>query len=147
MKASVAWKVGTVYEGIAESGFRLVTAAHPPAGEPQRGPLPIELVLIAAGSCTAMDVVGILTKMRQPFTGLTVEVDADRREEHPKIFTAIRLHYTVRGRGLDRSQVERAIQLSQERYCSVAAMLRPAVPLSYTWDIQEDSPEMVRRAA
>lgn len=147
MKASVAWKVGTMYESVSESGFSVITAARSPEGERQRGPLPLELVLIAAGSCTAMDVVGILTKMRQPFTRVRVDVDADRRDEHPKIFTAIRLHYTVSGRGLDRSQVERAIQLSQERYCSVAAMLRPTVPLSYTWDIQEDSPELVRRAA
>lgn len=146
MKASVAWKVGTVYEGVSESGFSVVTAARSPEGERQRGPLPLELVLIGVGSCTAMDVVGILTKMRQPFTGLTVEVDADRREEHPKIFTAIRLHYTLRGRGLDRAQVERAIQLSQERYCSVAAMLRPTVPLTYTWEIKEDV-ESVQKAA
>lgn len=147
MKTTVEWTDGMVFEGATETGLRVTTAAHPAAGEHARGPLPMELVLIAVGSCTAMDVAGILRKMRQPFTGLTVDVDAGRRDEHPKIFTAIRLHYTVRGHGLDRSQVERAIQLSQEHYCSVAAMLRPTVPLTYTWEIREEAPELLRVTA
>lgn len=147
MKTSVVWKEGLVFDAQTETRFHVTTAAHPPVGEPARGPLPMELVLVAAGSCTAMDVAAILEKMRQPFTGLKVDVDADRREVHPRVFTAIRLHYTVRGHGLDPAQVRRAIQLSQERYCSVAAMLRPTVPLTYTWEIEQEEAERERAVA
>ena len=139
MKASVVWKGGMTFEGTTESGF-LVTTAAPTAdaGRPA-GPLPMDLILIAIGSCTAMDVAGILRKMRQPFTGLTVEAVGDRRTEHPKSFASIEIRYAIAGRGLDPDQVARAVQLSQERYCSVAAMLRPAVRLTHTWRIEEDA--------
>jgi putative redox protein len=147
VNASVVWKEGLVFDAHTETGFHLTTAAHPREGEPARGPLPMELVLVAAGSCTAIDVAAILAKMREPFTGLKVDVVADRREEHPRVFTAIRLHYTVRGTGLDPAQVQRAIQLSQERYCSVAAMLRPTVPLTYTWEVEEEGGERERAVA
>jgi putative redox protein len=147
MRASVQWQDGMVFEGLTETGFRITTAAAPPGGEPEQGARPMELVLVAAGACTAMDVAGILRKMRQPFDGLTVEVDADRAADHPRVFTAIRLSYTVRGRGLDPAQVEKAIRLSQERYCSVAAMLRPSVPLSYAWRLEPGEDEEADRVA
>ena len=137
MKVSVSAKAGGTVEGVTEGGFSIITATAPPDGRPERGPRPMELVLVALGSCTAMDVAGILNKMRQPFTGLTVDVTADRAAEHPKVFTRIALRYTVRGQNLDPAQVARAIQLSQERCCSVSAMLRPTVPLTYTWEIAE----------
>jgi len=135
------------FEGLTESGFRITTAGRAAEGETAEGPLPMELLLIAVGSCTSMDVAGILKKMRQAFTGIEVEVVGDRRTEHPKSFTSLEIRYTVRGRGLDPAQVERAVRLSQETYCSVAAMLRPGVRLTYTWQIEEESPELVRKTA
>jgi putative redox protein len=147
LSATVTWKVGSVYEGVSGSGFEVVTASKPDTGEPQRGPLPMELVLIALGSCTAMDVTGILRKMRAPFTGLTVTVRGERVDEHPRVFSAIELEYAVRGAGLDPAMVERAIRLSQERYCSVSAMLRPAVRLMYTWRVEQIEPEQRRLTA
>ena len=147
MKASVVWKDGMTFEGRTETGFQVTTAAPLADAAAPAGPLPMDLVLIALGSCTGMDVAGILRKMRQPFTGLEVEVVGDRRTEHPKSFESIEIRYTVRGRGLDPGQVERAVQLSQERYCSVSAMLRPAVRLTYTWSIEEDAPDRLRKTA
>jgi len=125
------------FESLTEAGFRITTAATPPPGEPEQGPRPMELVLVALGSCTAIDVAGILRKMRQPFTGLTVTATGERVDEHPKVFSQIGLSYTVRGSGLDPALVERAIRLSQAQYCSVAAMLRPTVRLTYTWTVEE----------
>lgn len=147
LHAVVTWKVGSVYEGVSGSGFDVVTASRTEAGEPQRGPLPMELVLIALGSCTAMDVAGILRKMRAPFTGLTVTARGERVDEHPRVFSAIELEYVVKGAGLDPAMVERAIRLSQERYCSVSAMLRPTVRLRYTWRVEQTEPEPRRLTA
>jgi putative redox protein len=147
VKATVVWKDGMTFEGRTDTGFQVTTAAPLPDGSPPSGPLPMDLVLIALGSCTGMDVAGILRKMRQPFTGLVVETVGERRAEHPKSFNHIEIRYTVRGRGLDPGQVEKAVQLSQERYCSVATMLRSAVQLTYAWNIEEDAPDRVRKTA
>jgi putative redox protein len=147
MKATVTWKAGDVFEGVSESGFSVLTAARPEEGKPARGPLPMELLLVALGSCTAMDVAGILRKMRQPFTGLTVKVTGERVDQHPKVFSQIALTYIVRGSGLDPALVERAIRLSQEQYCSVSAMLRPTVRLSYTWQVEEGERQPQRLTA
>jgi putative redox protein len=147
LTATVSWKVGSVFEAVSGSGFDVVTASRPEAGEPQRGPLPMELVLIALGSCTAMDVAGILRKMRAPFTALAVTVKGERADEHPRVFSAIELEYVVKGTGLDPATVERAIRLSHERYCSVSAMLRPAVRLTYTWRVERTEPEPRRLTA
>lgn len=91
----------------------------------------METLLIALGGCTGADVVGILEKMRAPLEGLTITVTGERAETHPKVFTRIHLRYEVRGKGLTPRQVERAVRLSQEKYCSVAAMLRPTAALTY----------------
>jgi putative redox protein len=135
------------FEGLTEAGFRITTAAAPPEGEPEQGPRPMELVLVALGSCTALDVAAILGKMRQPFTGLTVAVTGERVDEHPKVFSQIALTYIVQGHSLDPAMVERAIRLSQEQYCSVSAMLRPAVRVTYTWQIEDEEPDRAPRTA
>ncbi len=83
----------------------------------------MELVLAGAAACTAFDVVWILNKARQPVTDCVVDAEADRAEVEPKVFTAIRLTYRIAGRGLDARQVERAVQLSKEKYCSATIML------------------------
>jgi len=96
------------------------------AGDPEsrRGPSPMQGVLLAAMACTASDVVDILRKERVPFTSLEIDAEAERSTEHPKVFTKIRLHYRVRGKGIKETAVKRAIDLSSERYCSVGVMLR-----------------------
>lgn len=137
MMASVVWQQGKVFRARTGSGHQVVTDAVGTGGAPGDGASPMELLLVALGSCTATDVVGILEKMRQPFTGVSVKVVGERAEDDPRIFTMIDLEYTVRGEGLDPASVKRAIHLSHERYCSVAATLRPTASIRYSWRIEE----------
>lgn len=106
-----------------ESGHALLVDGAPEAGGRNLGARPMELVLAGAAACTAFDVVWILRKARQPVSDCVVEAEADRAERDPKVFTRIHLKYRVAGRGLSRAQVERAVALSKEKYCSATLML------------------------
>ena len=92
--------------------------------ETRQGPSPVQGALLSAMACTAADVVLILRKQRVPFTSLEIEADAERAKENPKVFTKIRLHYKIRGKGISDAAVKRAIDLSSEKYCTVGIMLR-----------------------
>lgn len=137
MNTTVRWTDGMAFAGTTESGATLTLDAKPEHGGGGRGPSPMETVLLALGGCTGMDVVSILRKMRAPLEGLEVRITADRASEHPQVFTRIHLEYVASGRGLQPDQVKRAVELSQERYCSVSAMLRASAQVSYTWRIAE----------
>ena len=100
------------------------------AGGRDLGPRPKALLLSGLGSCTAIDVVSILQKMRVPLEGLEVQVSAEVRDEHPRIYTGIHVKYLFRGKDLPLDKLERAVKLSEETYCGVSAMLRPAVPIT-----------------
>jgi putative redox protein len=93
---------------------------------------PLELLLLGLGGCTGMDLVPLFKKMRQEVTGLEIDVKAERAEEHPRVYSKIDLEYVVTGRGLDPDKVERAVELSQQKYCSVSAMLRQSCAIAYT---------------
>jgi putative redox protein len=95
-------------------------------GESRQGPSPVQGVLLAAMACTAADVVLILQKQRVPFNSLEIEADAERATDNPKVFTKIHLHYKIRGNGIKESAIQRAIDLSSEKYCTVEIMLRRA---------------------
>lgn len=99
---------------------------------------PMELLLISLGGCTASDVAAILKKKRVKLDGFEVRLEAERREEHPKVFTKIHLEFIFYGKGIREEDVKRAIELSQNKYCSVSAMLRKAVDISYSYKIVED---------
>lgn len=135
MNARVRWTVGMRFDGSAESGGAMTMDARPEHGGEGAGPSPMETVLLALGGCTGMDVISILVKMRAPLAGLEIAISADRADEHPRVFTRIALEYVFVGDGLRPEQVSRAVELSQERYCSVSAMLRKAAPLTYSWRI------------
>ena len=102
-------------------------------------PSPMELLLIALGGCTGADVVGILEKKRQRVTGYDIEVRAERRAEHPRIYTKIEVIHRVRGHAIDPKAVEHAIELSETKYCSVSAMLGASTELSMRYEVQEES--------
>ena len=102
-------------------------------------PSPMELLLIALGGCTGADVVGILEKKRQRVTGYDIEVRAERRAEHPRIYTKIEVIHRVRGHAIDPKAVEHAIELSETKYCSVSAMLGASAQLSMRYEVQEES--------
>lgn len=97
----------------------------------------MELVLMGAGSCTAIDVVHILRKSRQAVTGCVVELDAERAAQDPKVFTRIRMRYIVSGKSLQPAQVERAIRLSKEKYCSATIMLAKSAEIDFEYEIRE----------
>ena len=118
IEARAIWTDNERYVGDATSGHALVMDT----GEVKSAGTPMELVLVALCGCTASDVVGILRKKRVPFTGLEVTAQGERADDFPKVFTAIKLTYRIRGK-VTHKAVEDAVRLSKEKYCSVSAML------------------------
>lgn len=108
-------------------------------GERHSAPTPLELLLVSVASCTAMDVVSILEKKRQVVTGYKVEITGERREDFPRKFTAFHIHHIVHGRNVSEQAVARAIELSDTKYCSVAATVRPAAEITTSFEIIEKS--------
>lgn len=135
MDVRVKWVGDNTFLGFSQTNhWAVMDTPHESA---DGAPTPMEYLLMALGGCTGVDVRSILTKMRQEFTALEVEVHGDRAEEHPKVYTAIHVKFTVRGRGLDREKVEKAVALSHDKYCSVGAMLSKACPITTEVDLQE----------
>lgn len=137
MQASVTLDHGMTFIGTADSGFTVQLGTDPAVGGDDDGLRPMELMLISLAGCTAMDVISILRKKRQDVTGFQVRVDADRAAGHPKVFTALRIHYILTGRKIQPAAVERAMQLSAETYCPAQAMLGRVAPISLSYDIVE----------
>lgn len=137
MKARVQLVQGMTFVAESGSGHAVVVDAAPDVGGRDLGPRPMELVLMGAGACTAIDVVHILRKARQEVTDCVVELESERADEDPKVFTRIRMHYVVSGKGLARNQVERAIKLSKEKYCSATIMLAHTAEITYDFEVRE----------
>jgi putative redox protein len=119
------------------SGHLLTMDGAPEGGGHNLAPRPMETLLAGAGGCTAYDVVLILKRGRQDVRGCTVQLEAERAETDPKVFTRIRFHYTVSGRNLKPEAVERAVHLSAEKYCSASIMLSKTAEISHEWTIAE----------
>ena len=137
MKARIKLSEGMTFVAESGSGHGVVVDAAPDIGGKNLGARPMELVLMGTGACTAIDVMHILRKARQPVTDCVVEVEAERAPEEPKVFTKIRLRYIVTGRGLASAQVERAIKLSKEKYCSATIMLAKTAEITFDWEVRE----------
>jgi putative redox protein len=131
MKARIRWTEAVSFVAESGSGHAVVVDGAPEAGGRNLGPRPMELVLMGTAACSAFDVVWILKKARQPVADCTVDAEATRAPAEPKVFTAIHLKYTVAGRGLDARQVERAVKLSKEKYCSATLMLAQTADITY----------------
>ncbi len=131
MKARIRWLEGLTFVAESGSGHSVVVDGAPEHGGRNAGIRPMELVLAGAAACTAFDLVSILRKARQPVADCIVEADAERAPTEPKVFTRIHLRYTVAGRGLDPHQVERAVKLSKEKYCSATIMLARTAEVSH----------------
>jgi putative redox protein len=123
MKSSIRWTDGIQFVAEVGSGHALVVDGAPDHGGRNTGARPMELVLAGAASCTAIDVILMLKKSRQVVTSFSVDADAERASEDPKVFTAIKLTFCVSGKSIDPAAVERAVRLSKEKYCSATAML------------------------
>jgi putative redox protein len=132
--ARLRYAGGEAFVAESQSGHAMVTSfAHELSA-----PSPMELLLIALGGCTGADVVGILEKKRQRVTGYEIEVRAERRAEHPRIYTKIEVIHRVRGHSVDPKAVAHAVELSETKYCSVSAMLAASAELSMRYEIQDD---------
>ena len=131
MKARIKWVEGVRFVAETGSGHALIVDGAADAGGLNLGPRPMELVLAGTAACTAFDVVWILRKARQPVADCVVEAEAQRAEGDPKVFTRIHLKYQVSGKGLNPAQVERAVKLSKEKYCSATLMLAKTAEITF----------------
>ena len=136
MKSKVELKKGMHFVGMLD-GYEVPIDADKSVGGEGKGPKPKGLMLTALAGCTAMDVISILRKMKIEPESFSVETEADLTDDHPKVFKAIRIVYRLRGKGIERSKVEKAVELSQDKYCGVSAMLKMAAPIEYEIVIDE----------
>ena len=136
MKARITWSHDRVFVGESGTGHGLVMS---PIGADGRslGPSPMELVLLGMGGCTSYDVVEILQKGREAVEGCVAELEAERAEEVPKVFTRIHVHFIVTGRNLNHDKVARAVELSAEKYCSATIMLQKTAEVTHDFEIVE----------
>lgn len=140
LRATVTLERGLHFQGSVGSGHQLDLDSPGVGGA---GPTPMELVLTGLAGCSAMDVISILRKQRQPVQGMQVHARGERRSEHPTVFTTIQLEYVVQGSDVDPAAVTRAIDLSRERYCPVWAMLAPTVEITSAFRIVSGELEFV----
>lgn len=137
MKATVKWLDNMSFVGESGSGHSVVMDGPPESGGRNLGVRPMEMVLLGMGGCTAFDVVMILQRGRQDIVDCHVELEAERATEVPKVFTKIHAHYVVKGKNLDARKVERAIDMTAEKYCSVSIMLAETVDVTHDFEIVE----------
>ena len=137
MKARIQLVEGMTFVAESGTGHAVVVDGAADVGGRNLGARPMELVLMGTGACSAIDVVHILRKSRQDIRGCVVELDSERAPEDPKVFTRIHLHYVVSGKGLAAAQVERAIKLSKEKYCSATIMMASTAEISWDYEIRE----------
>lgn len=123
MQATIQWVKDVCFMGESGSGHALVMDGSPEYGGRNLGPRPMELLLMGLGGCASFDVVTILKKARQQVTDVRTELQAERADSIPAVFTRIHLRFVVAGRDLKESQVKKAVELSAEKYCSASAML------------------------
>ena len=136
MKARVKWVEDVTFVGESGSGHAIIMDGPPESGGRNLGIRPMEMLLIGMGGCTAFDVVQILGKARQQVTDCVVEVEAERADTVPSVFTRIHVHFIVTGVGLSDKQVTRAIELSAEKYCSASIMLGKSATITHDYEIR-----------
>ena len=137
MKARIKWVDGLMFVGESPSGHAVVMDAPVEAGGTDKGIRPMEMLLLGMGGCSSIDVIGILKKARAELVDCAVEIEAKRADEAPKVFTGIHAHYIVSGRNLKPATVERAIELSVEKYCSASLMLGKTAEITHDYEIIE----------
>jgi len=133
--ASLQWTGDDLFVGISPSGHALTIEVN---SERSAAPSPTELLLLALGGCTGADVISILHKKRELVTAYRIEVRGERREKHPRSFRRFEIRHIVRGRGVSEKSVQQAVELSSEKYCGVAATVRPTAEVVVTWEVQAE---------
>ncbi len=145
MDIAMTWKGKMAFEGMGESGILQKIDADTSVGGENNGPRPMELIAMGLAGCTAMDVISILQKKKQPVIDFQVKVHADRAGEHPKVFTQAVIEYLVKGRNVDDAALLRAIGLSADKYCPAQAMLGKAFPMKLIFKILDEDTNAVLR--
>ncbi len=138
MKARIKWKDGMSFLAESGSGHAVLMDGPPEAGGKNLGPRPMEMLLMGTGGCAAFDVMLILKKSRQEVSDCVVEIEAQRATEEPKVFTHIHFHFILTGKNLQPQQIERAISLSAEKYCSASIMLGKTAEMTHDFEIVEE---------
>ncbi|UCC78578.1 MAG: OsmC family protein [Candidatus Zixiibacteriota bacterium] len=136
--ARVKWVENLKLMGVAPSGHAIAMDGPKQVGGDDSAVKPGELTLVALGGCTGIDVITILEKMRVKFDSFEVVVNAETAEEHPRVWTKIHVKYIFKGKDMDEAKVKKAITLSEEKYCSVSAMLRKTAEMTYDYEITEE---------
>ncbi|GMR17922.1 MAG: OsmC family protein [Gammaproteobacteria bacterium] len=139
MRVKIEWTGEASFVGETGSGHKIVMDGPPDHGGQNRGARPMETMLTGMGGCAAFDVVHILRKGRQDVKACVTEISAERAETDPKVFTDIHMHFIVTGKDLEPKRVERAIQLSAEKYCSASIMLAKTANITHDFEIKEQS--------
>ncbi|SCZ61409.1 OsmC family protein [Thiohalomonas denitrificans] len=137
MKARIKWVEQATFLGEADSGHAVVMDGPPEHGGRNLGVRPMEMLLLGMGGCTAFDVVHILKKSRQPVSDCVAEIEAERADSDPKVFTRIHVHFVVTGQDLDPGRVKRAVDLSADKYCSASIMLGKVAEITHGFEIVE----------
>lgn len=137
MKARVKWVEDVTFVGESGSGHAVVMDGPPDHGGRNLGVRPMEMLLLGMGGCTAFDVMMILRKARQQVEDCVVELDADRADEEPKVFTRIHAHFIIKGKGIKEDRVKRAVELSAEKYCSASIMLGATAEITHDYEIMD----------
>ena len=143
MEIKLNWKGGMAFEGAGESGFFQRMDSDQAVGGGNSGARPMEFIALGLAGCTAMDVISILQKKKQPVIDLQVQVHAARADQHPKVFTSAVIEYLVTGRDVDEDALLRAIELSAEKYCPAQSMLNKAFPIQLVYRIIDDDGKTV----
>lgn len=136
MGVRVKWDEGKTFVGTASTGHKIVFGNSGADGQ-RPGPSAMELLLMGTGGCSAYDVISILEKGRQKIDDVEIEIEADRADEHPKVFTRIHMHFIVKGRDLNEKRVAQALSLSIDKYCSASAMMAMSAELTHDYEIVE----------
>lgn len=137
MKARVKWLEEVTFVGESASGHAVVMDGPPEHGGRNIGIRPMEMLLLGMGGCTSFDVISILKKSRQAVEDCVVELEAERAETEPKVFTRIHAHFIISGKELSDKHVKRAVELSAEKYCSASIMLGKTAEISHDYEIRE----------
>ena len=135
MKCRIKWLDHMSFVGESGSGHSVVMDGAPEAGGRDLGIRPMEMLLLGLGGCTAFDVVSILRKSRQQISDCEVEIEAERADTIPKVFTVIHLHFIVSGRDLDKTKVSKAVALSADKYCSASRMLEKTATITHDFEV------------
>lgn len=137
MKISMDWKGGLKFTGTSRFGHEITTDGSKKAGGEEAGYQPTELLLFGLAGCTGIDIVLIAQKMEQEISALTINIDGEQKDSHPKLITRANIEYIFTGKNLDKAKLERAIELSQERYCSVSNTIAGVTKITHTITINQ----------